>query len=165
MKNKLTRRLAVCSILAALYAGLTILTSAFSYGQVQFRVAEALGVLCCFDPMLGIGVTAGCFCANILSTVGPFDMLFGTAATALSCFLMGKIRSPWLLPLPNVLLNGLIVGGEMALVQTPANFFGGLVLFGAPVAVGELVVMCLLGIPLFFAVKKSSRLQKLVCGK
>ena len=34
-------RLAACGIIAAIYAVLTIATSSFAYGPIQFRIAEA----------------------------------------------------------------------------------------------------------------------------
>ena len=44
MKNPSVRRLAVSAVIAAVYAALTMSTGFMSYGSVQFRIAEALGI-------------------------------------------------------------------------------------------------------------------------
>ena len=48
-----------------------------------------------------------------------------------------------------------MVGAEIAIVSTPDAFWEGLVLFGAQVGLGELVVMYVLGLPLLLALRKN----------
>ncbi len=154
------KKLALWGITAAVYVALTLLTAHFSFGPIQFRVAEALSVLCCFAPHMGVGITLGCAIANIFSTVSLLDIVVGTAATAMACYLMGKCRRAWTMILPNILLNGIFVGAMLSFVLTPAAFLTGFALYGAQVAVGEALVMLFLGLPLYFLLKKSPRLQK-----
>lgn len=158
MKN--IRKLTLCAIVAALYAAITILTAPLSYGLVQFRLSEALVVLCCFEPVLGVGITLGCFLANLFSTVTALDMVIGTAATALACLWTVRCKSPWLMPLPNILCNAVLVGSMLACVLFPDNPAVGFATAALQVGFGEAVVMYILGIPLYFFAKKTDFLKK-----
>lgn len=154
------KHLSLWGITAAVYVALTLLTASFSFGPIQYRVAEALSVLCCFAPHMGVGITLGCAIANIFSTVSVLDIVVGTTATALACLCMAKCKRAFSMILPNILLNGILVGAMLAYVLTPTAFWQGFALYGMQVAVGEALVMLTLGLPLFFLLKKSPRLQK-----
>ena len=158
MKN--IRKLTACAIVAALYAAITILTAPLSYGLVQFRLSEALVVLCSIEPMFGIGITLGCFLANLFSTVTVLDIVIGTAATALACLWTARCKNPWLMPLPNILCNALMVGGMLAFVLFPGNLAVGFATAALQVGFGEAVVMYILGIPLYFFTQKTGFLRK-----
>lgn len=155
MKKITVHQLTFCGILAAIYAVLTISTSAISYGPIQFRIAEALCILPFFHPAATVGLTLGCLIANLFSTVSALDMIVGTAATLLACLLVQRIRKPWLVPLPVVLVNAILVGAEISIVSTPEAFWEGFLLFGTQVGAGELVVMYVLGLPLLLALRKN----------
>ena len=160
MKTLNTRRIAANGITAGLYAAVTLLTASFAYGPVQLRIAEALSVLCCFSPSMTVGITLGCLLANIFSAAPLMDMVIGTAATLLACLWMTRIRRAWLLPLPNVLLNGILVGGELAWLTDA--FLPTFPLYAAQVAAGELIVMVALGLPLYHYLKKSRLTEKIL---
>ena len=157
-----TRKIALCGVTAGLYAAITLLTSSFAYGPVQFRVAEALAVLCCFEPSMVIGVTLGCFIANIFSTVSALDMVVGTLATLLACLCMVRCRKAWLAVLPNVIFNAVIIGVLIAGTSAPDAFWRMFLISGLQVAFGELAVMTVLGVPLFVYLKKSRLVEKLL---
>ena len=163
MKNrKQLRKLTLCAAIAALYAAITILTAPLSYGLVQFRLSEAFVALCAIEPVLGIGITLGCFLANIFSTVTALDVVIGTAATALACLWTAKCKRAWFIPLPNVLVNALLVGGMLAFVLFPGNVPVGFAVAAAQVGFGEIVVMYALGLPLYLYVKKSGLIATLL---
>ena len=143
-----TRKLATCAIIAAIYAVLTIITASLSFGNIQFRVAEALCVLPLLLPYTGWGVTAGCLLANIFSTVSPLDIVIGTLATAICCAVIAKWRKTWLAVLMPALCNGIMVGAMLAAVLTPEQFWLSFAIFGAEVAAGELAVLLVVGLPL-----------------
>jgi len=151
------------AILAALYTAITLLTASFAFGPVQFRMAEALSVLCCFQPHLGVGITLGCFIANLFSTVSALDIVVGTLATLLACLMMARCQNVFLMILPNVLVNGIFIGAMLAWLLYPADaFWEGFLINGGQVALGELAVMVLLGAPLFLFLKKNPKtLEKL----
>ena len=117
-------------------------------------------VLCCFEPLLGVGITLGCFLANLFSTVTALDMVIGTLASALACLWTARCKKSWLLPLPSILCNGLLVGGMLAFVLFPENLLAGFAVSFVQVAFGELVVLTVLGLPLYFFAKKTDFLKK-----
>ncbi len=141
-------RLTACGIIAALYAVLTIATASFAYGPIQFRIAEALGVLPFFAPWTAWGVTLGCLLANLFSTVSALDIVIGTLATAIACLLTARCRSWLLAPLPPVIVNAVMVGAMLAGVLATESFWGSFALFGLQVGAGELAVMYTLGLAL-----------------
>lgn len=154
-------KLALCAVIAALYAAITILTAPLSFGLVQFRLSEALMVFCAVEPVLGVGITLGCFLANLFSTVTALDAVVGTLATALACLWTSKCRKTWMLPVPTVLLNAVLVGGMLAFVLFPGNVVMGFCIAAAQVGFGELVVMVVLGLPLYQFLKKTNIMQRL----
>ena len=153
-------------IVAGLYAAITILTASFAYGNIQFRISEALMMLLLFEPHLTIGLTIGCLIANLFSTVSVLDIVIGTAATLLACLLTTRIKKPWLAPLPTILVNAVMVGAMLSWLYMPSEqFWYGLLVFGGEVGAGEAAVLYVLGIPLYYAMKKTNFIEKLLHPK
>ena len=69
MKNLSVRRLVRCAVIAAVYVVVCLVLAPFSYGAVQVRVAEALCLLPVFGAEYIVGVTLGCFLANLLGSI------------------------------------------------------------------------------------------------
>lgn len=180
MKQSNTLRLVQGGLIAAVYCALTLSLSFISYGTVQFRVAEAMTVLPLFSPVAVWGLTVGCFVSNLVgfftgaNIIGAFDLLFGTLATLLAALLTRQVRriksrpAQYLLaPLPPVILNGLIVGGELTVMLTRIGEVGGSgVLFtfltqGGSVALGEVACCYLLGIPLMLFLNRDRMAERL----
>ena len=84
-KNFTTNVICANAFIACLYAVVTYLCGPLAYEFSQFRFSEALNLLVFFNPTYTLGLTIGCFLANIMSTVGPLDLIFGTLATLISC--------------------------------------------------------------------------------
>ncbi|MBQ1279176.1 MAG: QueT transporter family protein [Clostridia bacterium] len=169
MKRK-THYLAVSALIAALYAGSTYMMAFFglSYGPVQFRISEALTILPVFCPAAITGLTVGCFIANIFS-YNPIDMLFGTAATLIASLLSYWLRRvkwwdlPVLAALMPVLVNGIIVGFEIAFFFTEGDAtLKSFLLSGLWVALGELAVCLGLGLPLYKAISKNKSILEFI---
>ena len=162
MRSDLREKWVYPAITGALYAALTMLLAPVSYGTLQFRLSEALCVLPFFLPYTSVGLFLGCAIANTLSAAGILDIVFGSLATlgaALCTAALGRRtrRSGETAPLPvrlaaclsPVVWNGAVVGAVLAGSFTPqSGFRGGFWLFGGQVALGELGVMLLLGLPL-----------------
>ena len=166
MKKLNTRQIALNGIVAGLYAAITILTASFAYGNIQFRISEALMMLLLFEPHLTIGLTIGCLIANLFSTVSVLDIVIGTAATLLACLLTTRIKKPWLAPLPTILVNAVMVGAMLSWLYMPSEqFWNGLLIFGGEVGAGEAAVLYVLGIPLYYAMKKTNFIEKLLHPK
>lgn len=78
MKHITSRQIALNGLIAGLYAVVTILTASFAYGNIQFRLAEALCLLVALEPTLTVGLTLGCLIANLFSTVSALDIIVGS---------------------------------------------------------------------------------------
>lgn len=98
------------SLIAAVYATITIALLPISYGQIQVRVAEALTILPAFTPAAIPGLFVGCIVANLYGGGGIIDVVFGSLATLIAAYLSYKMPTKWLVPLPPVIVNGIIVG-------------------------------------------------------
>lgn len=106
-----TRKVAQGAIIAAIYAVVTIAIAPLSYGVMQFRVSEALTILPMFTPVAIPGLFIGCIVANMVSPVGVIDMVIGSLATLIAAYFSYKLRDKkWLVPLPPVIINGIVVG-------------------------------------------------------
>ena len=155
-----TGRITFAALLAAVYAAVTVLTASFAYGPIQFRIAEALAVFCCFTPAAVWGMTVGCIAANMLSIISVWDMLIGASATLLACVITRKIKNVWLVPLPTILCNAVIVGAEIAFFFDERAFLPAFGLNALSVGAGEAAVMYLLGVPLLLLLRKNAAAQR-----
>ena len=129
---------------------------------VQFRVSEAMTLLCCITPAAIPGLTLGCFLANFLFMDAlPLDMLLGSLATLLAGLAMYLLRNiqwkklPLLAALMPAIFNGVIIGLEIEIffIDGPFHFTSFLVQ-GGLVALGELVVCFTLGLLLYKALDR-----------
>ena len=86
MRKFPVRQLTTAAVVGALYAALTLLSSAFgiAFGPIQFRVSEALCVLPFLLPETAWGLFVGCWVANLISPYGALDMVVGSLATQLA---------------------------------------------------------------------------------
>ena len=137
MKKLTTRQIALNGVAAGLYAAITILTASFAYGNIQFRIADALCVLVVLEPSLTVGLTLGCLISNIFSTVSALDIVIGTAGTLLGCLLAARVKKDWLVPVPIMLANAVLVGAMLAYVLTPTALVQGFFINGGEVLLGE----------------------------
>ena len=156
------------AIIAALYATLTIMQNVLLPGTasmaVQFRASEILTMLALFTPAAIPGLTIGCVIANIssLSALGPYDLIFGSLASFFAAVAMYALRNVRIkkLAIPAALMpslmNGLLVGFEIDFffVNNFAFNFGDFLFQGALVALGELAVLIVLGLPFSYYIEK-----------
>ena len=145
-----TRQLATAGIIAAVYAGLTLLLPIPQYGGVQLRVAEAMTVLPFLIPEAIPGLAVGCFLANLLGSPYVLDWVFGTLATLLAALWTSRLKNKWLAPLPPVICNAVIVGAEIAYfsVLDGAAFLPAFGFNALTVGAGEAIACFALGLPL-----------------
>ena len=169
MKNLSVRRLVRCAVIAAVYVVVCLVLAPFSYGAVQVRVAEALCLLPVFGAEYIVGVTLGCFLANLLgSTV--VDVVFGTLATLLACLVTYKLRDlrfkglALAASLPPVLFNAVIIGIEIAVLfpdpSSSAPLWLACITNGISVGIGELISCTVLGVLLVKIVETNTSLRK-----
>ena len=165
-------RLVRCAVIAAVYVVLCLALAPFSYGAVQVRIAEALCLLPVFGAEYIVGVTLGCFLANLLgSTV--IDVVFGTLATLLACLVTYKLRDVRVkglaIPasLPPVVFNMLIVGAfEITFFFSDAAPTVALAAFNAvAVGIGEIISCTVVGVALVKLVESNEGLKRIFTEK
>lgn len=149
-----TRYLAEVGIIAALYAVLTIVLAPISYGPLQIRVSEALCVLPYFTGAAVPGLFLGCLIANSFglllgSSLGLMDVIVGSLTTLAAAYLAAKIRTKWLVPLPSVVLNALLVPWTLTVMLGLPYWFN--VLW---VGAGQLVACYGIGYPLLLILNR-----------
>ncbi len=174
-KNNSVRFLVEGALIAALYAVLTYVASMLNlaYGPFQFRFSEALTILPVFTPAAIPGLAVGCFIGNLGSPLGPVDWIFGTSATLIAALISRSLRNVTVKGLPlisflaPVIINAVVIGLEIACLGTSGQFDISLISFSAfaggafSVGVGQLAMCVGLGVPLFYAIKKS-KVEKLM---
>ena len=145
MRNKKVLFVAQAALIAAIYVVLTYFISAFNLasGAIQVRISEALTILPMFTPAAIPGLAIGCFLSNLLTGCLPMDVLFGSLATfigAVGSYLLRKHK--WLVPLPPVLSNIIIVPYVLAYVYGAE---GTIPFFMVTVGIGEVISCYVLG--------------------
>ena len=164
MERQLIRDIAKNGIIAALYVVITVLTPAISYLGVQVRLAEMLILLVFFNRKYSFGMILGCLIANIFSPLGWPDIVFGTLATALSCLGICFMKHLFLATLFPVILNGIIVGAELAIIfpAVEHGFWIEFLIQGGLVALGEVIAICIIGYIFFMLLGKRKYFQEII---
>lgn len=110
MNNK-TRYLTKSAMIAGIYVVLTFISAIFgiSSGAIQVRLSEALTILPFFMPEAVLGLFAGCFISNLLTGCAIWDIVAGSLTTLLAAYLTNKIKNKYLMVLPPIILNALII--------------------------------------------------------
>lgn len=154
MRNKKVTYMLQAAMIAAIYVVLVFVFDYWSFGPIQFRIAEALTILPFFTPAAIPGLFVGCFLANFLHGAILADVVFGSIATligAVGTYLLGKAGLKWFVTAPPILANTLIVPFVLK--------FG----YGAPETVpymmltvggGEIIVCGILGTLLLIALNR-----------
>ena len=147
-----TKYLIEASVIAAVYAVLTVVLSPISYGMMQVRISEALTVLPFFTPAAIPGLFVGCLVSNLISPYGLPDLVCGSLASLIAVIASYILRNrPILVPLPPVLANGVIVGAMLYYVYAvPVS----LPLSMLWVAAGQLIACYGIGYPLMKYLKR-----------
>ncbi|MBF8982405.1 QueT transporter family protein [Lutibacter sp. B2] len=146
---KKTNTLVQAAFIAAIYVAITIAFAPISYGQIQIRISEALTVLPMFTPAAIPGLFVGCIIANIYGGGGMIDIVFGSLATLLAAYLSYKMPKRWLVPLPAVVVNGIVIGFVLNfLYELP------LLITMGWVTIGQVIACYGLGYPLILTLEK-----------
>lgn len=149
MRNKKVTYMLQAAMIAAIYVVLVIIFDYWSFGVIQFRVAEALTILPVFTPAAIPGLFVGCILANFMGGSILVDVIFGSIATligAVGTYFIGKGKANWmkyLAPIPPILANTIIVpfilkfgyGAEEAIPYMMLT-----------VGIGEVIVCAVLGL-------------------
>ena len=137
------------AMIGAIYVVLTLIFAPISYGMIQVRISEALMVLPFFTPAAIPGLFVGCLIANIFGGLGMPDIVFGSLATLLSAYLVSKIDNKYLVPLPPILINAIVIGLVLHYVLALPLFMTMLW-----VGLGQIIACYGLGLPLLLFLEK-----------
>ncbi|MGE5422594.1 MAG: QueT transporter family protein [Ignavibacteriales bacterium] len=145
-----TQKIARAGVIAALYAALSFVFAATSFGitipflgVLQFRPAEALTLLPILFPEAIPGIFVGCVIANSVSPLGIVDVVCGSMVSLLAAWLTWYFRNSFLAYLSPIILNSLLVSLYLySFFKIPYW------LTAISIGVSETVVIFLLGYPL-----------------
>ncbi len=159
MNNKV-KILVKAGIIAALYVVLVVVFSYSSFGPIQFRIAEMLTILPLFTPAAIPGLFIGRLLANVLGGAVFLDVVFGSLATLVAAYMSYRLRKKeWLVPVPPVLINAVVVGIILKFVYAEAASVW--VLMGS-VFLGQMVSAYGLGMILMKALKPLKPFRKYI---
>ncbi len=157
MKKRSIYFLVRTGVIAGVYIALTVLLAPISFGAIQCRVSECMALFPLFFVEAIPGLVIGCLVSNLISGVWT-DVVFGTLATAIAAvltYIIGKWcknrAKPWLGAIPPVLINALVLPLVWRIFSTDLAY---LVNF-ATVLAGQTVAVCVLGVPLYYGLKKT----------
>ncbi len=152
MREKKVLFIVQAAMIAAIYVVLTIVFAAFSYGEVQVRISEALTILPYFTPAAIPGLFIGCLISNIMGGCIAIDVICGSIATligAIGSYMLRKHK--YLVPLPPIIANAIIVPFVLRYgygVALPIPFMM------LTVGIGEIISCGVLGLILLTALYK-----------
>lgn len=152
MRNKKAAFITQGAVIAAIYVVLVFVFDYWSFGPVQFRIAEALTILPYFTPAAIPGLFVGCLIANITGGAVIWDVIFGSLATligAVGTYLLRRWK--WLTPIPPIIANTVIVPFVLKYAYGTEGF---LWYFMATVGIGEVLVCGVLGMILLFSLNR-----------
>ncbi|MBQ6908292.1 MAG: QueT transporter family protein [Clostridia bacterium] len=158
---KKTKFIVQSAVIAALYAALTLVSSAFgmSSGAIQVRISEALAVLPFFTAAAIPGLFLGCIISNTITGCMLIDIIFGSIATLIGAIGAYLLRGKkWLVPLPTIISNAIIVPLVLAYAYKVEQSIPFLML---TVGIGELISAGVLGMILLLALEKHKDILKI----
>lgn len=168
MKNQSVKSLVYSALIAAIYCALTVCLAPFSFGSLQFRIAEALTLLPILSKNYIVGLTLGCALSNAVgffmgaNILGAFDIVFGTLATLLAAvctYLCRNVRFkklPILSALFPAIFNGVIIGLELCFLVAGEFSLPVFLLQGLSVMIPELIICMTFGLYLVHFLEKRS---------
>jgi uncharacterized membrane protein len=157
-----TKKLAVVTVFAALYAVGVVFLAPISFGIVQVRVADAMLPLAMIFGLPGaLGLSLGCLVSNVFGGLGIVDIVGGATANLVACTLAwyigrkGRGAQRFLGTVAITVVVALIVGGYLSvLLSVPLEIS----LLG--VLVGEMIAVNFIGFPLEEAIRRSKIFRK-----
>lgn len=167
---KKTRKMAYIAMIAAVYSVISLVLAPITYGPIQCRIAESLNLLPLIYAPSAYGVILGCFLTNLIGVmmgtdVMVIDVFLGTLATAIAVWGVLKFKNvkfrniPWLSALMPIIVNGLIVGAELAYFFYLDNIILGFLICAVEVGIGEAIAM-VIGLILNPLIEKTKVFEK-----
>jgi uncharacterized membrane protein len=146
IKMKNTKFLVQAAVIAAVYVVITMSFAPISSGLFQLRFSEALTVLPALTAAAIPGLFIGCLLGNFLVGASLVDVILGSLTTLAAAYLSYRLRGKkWLVPLPPIILNAIVVGYMLVYVYAvPVSLYVAM----AWVAAGQFVACYIIGYPL-----------------
>lgn len=142
------------ALIAAIYVIITYILKPISYGPLQIRISEALTLLPVVESSAVLGLFIGCFMANLLGGMGPWDIYLGSLITLVSAYLTSKTDNPFLGAIPPIVLNMFGVSLYVSKLSGIPYFLTALT-----IGVGQFIAVLGIGIPIFIAMKKTGLIK------
>lgn len=159
--KKTSSFIARAGLIGAIYVVLTLALPFIGFGPIQFRIGEAMCVLPVLFPEAVWGLFGGCVIANALGmSLGmttPWDILIGSLATLIAALITRRMRHDWLIPLPSVIVNAVMIGTMVTYIMLPGMDTAPLLYNILTVGIGQFLSCYLLGLPLLKILKKTKR--------
>lgn len=147
------------SIIAALYVVLSAPFGQLAFGPIQFRLSEVLILLCFFRRDYVYSIIIGCFLANIFNPIPGMmfaDMIFGTMHSAISAFIISRMKNIYLASLIPTLFM-FIIALELYFIIDLPFWISTLTLMAS-----EFVVVSLIGLPIFKVISHNLGLMEMI---
>lgn len=136
--KKVIKSVTYNAIVCALYIVMVFIFGFMSYNAIQIRLAEILILLVLINKKYTLGVTLGCFVANLIGPFGLLDAVVGGCATLLSCIFVVMAKKP-IFSIIIVPVCNILVGLELAYIYS--FNFEALVINTIWVMIGEAIAM------------------------
>ena len=156
--------MATSAIIAALYIVVTLIFSAVSFGQVQFRIAEIFNHLVAFNPRYFVGVVLGVLISNALfSTIGVMDIIFGVGHSMITLGLLILIckfvKNIW----ARLIINSFLFTATMFIIAIELNIVLDLPFWITWLycGVGEFIVLAV-GAPIMYLLNSRLNFKNLI---
>lgn len=172
MTNNRVRFITTTAMIAAVYTAMALALPILSFSQIQIRFAEILCLLPLLSKRSIYGLVLGCFITNLLGAMmginilGYLDAIVGTSATLFAALLTYQFRNvkwfglPVLSSLMPVLMNGIIIGAELAFVFMPETLLLGWAINGLYVAAGEFIAVTVIGLTVYKMLENRNLLDR-----
>lgn len=151
-----TKRLARAGVTAGIYAAITLMLSFISFGPIQFRPAEALTLLPAFFIESPFALFVGCMLSNVI-TGSIYDIFLGSLITLVAGYLTRvisiKIKNPFILGLPPIILNALLLPLVFSLYTVVDAYY----VIAISLLVSQIISVYLLGVPMYYQLEKMQK--------
>ncbi len=148
------------AVVAAIYVVLTWTVPAFSYGPIQFRIAEVLTLLAFYNSKYVYGLTIACAIANMISPFGIVDIFFGSLASFVALSMMARVSNIWLASIMPA-LSAPIIGFVIKLVSEESKSF---FLITGEIMISEIIIVTIIGVPVMRQIMKNKTLKGYLLG-
>jgi uncharacterized membrane protein len=156
MKMKKTTFITQGAVIAAIYVVLVFVFDYWSFGPIQFRVAEALTILPVFTPAAVPGLFVGCLLSNLLCGAMPLDVVFGSLATLIGAAGSWYLRKhKWCVCIPPIMANTIIIPWVLRYAYGSEDM---ILMAMVTVGIGEILAIGVLGNTLLITLERYKNL-------